>query len=177
MAIVFDEGEHIVLEVRKHWFSLFSQIFVVTLLAIVPLGVIVNLEILPIKLVTSGSTFALSLFLYFGWLLVLWLYSFYVWTDYFLDIWIITNKKILAVEQTGFFGRKVSTMAHIKVQNVATEAHGMIATLMGFGRLQVETAGHDQDFIMDYVANPDETRHKISEVLSKYHDSVDAHQI
>lgn len=172
MSISFNEGEHVVLEVRRHWFVLFAHSFVVVLLALIPLGFIVNLDILPINFNSEGNIFSFFMFFYLVWLFVLWLYSFYVWTDYYLDIWIITNQKIMAVEQFGFFGRKVSTLTFSKVQNVSTESHGIIATFMGFGTLQVETAGHDSDFILHHVADQDNTRQRINEVLNEFHNNA-----
>lgn len=179
MAISFEEGEHIVLEVRKHWFVLVTKLFVVIVLGLLPLFVYSALVGLlggfgvdgDARMIEATFTHLLQFF-YFVWLLLLWIYIFIVWTDYFLDIWIITNKKILAVEQHGLFKREVSTILLAKVQDVSTEVHGFINTLLDFGDLQVETAGGMRTFIIHSVARPGATRQKINEVLNKYHDTT-----
>lgn len=177
MAISCEEGEHVVMEVRKHWFVVATKVFIAIILAYAPVFLYSLTKFISIQFITSGShgVDKFFLFIYLGWLLILWMYVFYVWTDYYLDIWIITNKKIMTVEQKGFFNREVSTINLSKIQDVSTKVKGIVETFMGFGDLQVETAGNSQIFIIRQVDKPGETRKKINEVLDRYHNHAKIH--
>lgn len=175
MSVSFEEGEHIILEVRKHWFVLLEHGILVIFLMFLPLVLYALIEALPIVFETDKSASAFFLFCYSVWLVILWVYIFFIWTDYYLDIWIITNKKIMAVEQLGLFRREISTLNLNMVQDVTTEVHGMIPTLLDFGDLQVETAGHSQIFRINKIAKPGDVRQKINMVLNRYHDTTKVH--
>lgn len=88
------------------------------------------------------------------WLFV-WMAAFGTITNHFLDQWIITNERIVDIDQKDFWSREVSTLLLTRVQDVETEVHGFFHTLFGFGTVSVETAGADQGrFRMPGLANP-----------------------
>ncbi len=74
------------------------------------------------------------------WLFV-WMGSFGVLTDYYLDKWIVTNERVIDINQKGFWSRRVDSLFLHRVQNVETQVSGFFGTLFGFGRVSVESAG------------------------------------
>lgn len=159
-----DPGETIVLEVRRHWFVFVLRTFFILLLAVIPLvlyGVIV--QIAPQSVAAFfNDNFFVALFLYSVWVLFLWMTLFIQWTDYYLDVWYITEKRIIDVEQKGIFHREVSNLRFDKVQDISIKVRGIIATFMKFGDLHVQTAAENsRGFVMKNAARPDEVRRVI----------------
>jgi uncharacterized membrane protein YdbT with pleckstrin-like domain len=63
-------------------------------------------------------------------MLVIWIYGFMIWIDYYFDIWIITSERIINIEQKGMFTRKVSELRFQKIQDVTTEVIGFLPTIL-----------------------------------------------
>lgn len=158
----FDENEHVVYEVRKHWFVMVVPSVLAVLCALVPFFVYLCLYIFApaFNEVFAGYGVVL-LFLWVLWLLIWWMFWFIKWTDYYLDVWYITNKRIIDVEQRGIFHRIVSTLRYEKVQDITFEVKGMFEVLIGFGDIHVQTAGEDQEIIIMHAKNPEGVKRMI----------------
>lgn len=105
------------------------------------------------------------------WLLGILTAAFSIFTRYYLTVWVITNMRIVDINQYGFFSRKVSSFLLIRVQDVTTEVSGLLGTLIGFGRLSVQTAGNDEDFNMEGIAHPAIVRDVIMSQVTQLHHS------
>ena len=116
----------------------------------------------------EGNLTALILAIYPLWLIVLWVIGFIFWTDYYLDIWIITDHKLVDIEQRGLFRRQISILHLDKIQDVTSNVHGIFATFINYGNLHVQTAGQQREFIIHNVANPNEVRQRINDALVRY---------
>ncbi len=103
--IKIGKNEKILLEVRRHWFILFSKTLFLVFLLVLPIGIIIAFNMLGISnLVTiAGDGTFVSIILTSVWLLFIWITFFVIWTDYYLDILIITDKRVIDIEQQGLF--------------------------------------------------------------------------
>lgn len=172
--IDFREDEVALYEVRKHWFIIGTELFSLVLLGFLPLLIPQILDLLSVQLHLSieGQTFwPIYIFFYSFWLLFLWILGFTFWTNYYLDVWIITNEKIIDVDQIGLFSREISILHLDKIQDVTTEVHGLIGTVLRFGDLHVQTAGQQREFVIKGISDPSEFSEKLNEVLMKYGNS------
>lgn len=160
-ALKFDSGEHVVLKFRKHWFVLVRDSIGTALSVFLPPLVLILapwaglniLEAIPPSLVT---------FIIFWWLLVVWLALSVIWTNYYLDLWLVTDKRLVSVDQAGLFYREVTTLSLVNVQDVTVEQYGVIETLLNFGTLTVQTAGPTTNNMSILgVARPNAIRDKI----------------
>lgn len=158
------EGENELKTVHKHWFMFFQEVIGYVLFLFVPFilySIFVDSE-LPIGLDTTLSfdeNTAIIVFWSTLWIIVMWTKIFHVWTDYYLDKWIVTNKRVIDIDQRGFFKREVSTFRMEKIQDVTVEIKGMIPTLLNFGNIHIQTAGaSDKRFIIRGIHNPDALR-------------------
>ena len=96
------------------------------------------------------------------------LYVYVQWLDYYLDVMIITNKKIIDIDQKGFFNRNSIETSLVKVQDVKWEIHSMLGTFLKFGSIMIQTAGETSEgFGMDYISHPEETAHIIRNIQEK----------
>jgi len=155
-----DPDEQVVLEVRKHWIVFVSQAFFLCLAAIAPLVLVeMVLSLIPFKVLVGGSAAAMATFLYSLWILILWITFFFDWTSYYLDVWHITQKRIIDVEQRGIFNRDVSSIRFDKIQDITVEVRGIVATFLNFGTIEVQTASETSgNFIMRHASNPEAIR-------------------
>ncbi|OHA59528.1 MAG: hypothetical protein A2589_01550 [Candidatus Vogelbacteria bacterium RIFOXYD1_FULL_46_19] len=163
-TVHLETGEEIIAEVRKHWFIFLLEGLASLAAALGPLIII------PICFNFAGTelnsrSFYILAFFYSTWLALVWIYFFVSWTDYYLDVWLLTNEKIIDIEQKGIFHREVSTFRLERIQDVTVEIPGFLATLLDYGHLHVQTAGEQREFIIYNAAQPGEVKKKI---LSAY---------
>ncbi|TAL49258.1 PH domain-containing protein [Patescibacteria group bacterium] len=159
-ALNLDPGEQIIFEVRKHWFVFFVTGLAVAVAAIIPFVLYeVIFRFLKSAIVFTEEISALFWLLYALWLLLLWIIFFIQWTNYYLDVWYITGKRIIDVEQKGLFHREVSSLRFDKIQDITIEVRGILATILNYGDLHVQTASEDSsDFFMQSAENPEGVR-------------------
>jgi len=166
--------EEIKLVVRKHWFILVGKLFTLFIFLLLPLG----LYLLVRTLSGFADTEVLATFgrmvdgssLVFGtllWFFFVWIWGFIIWTDYYLDIWIVTNERIFDIEQRGFFRREISTFRTDRVQDITTEVRGLIPTFFNFGDIHVQTAGENRSFVMAGAPAPTQLKLVISSLQSR----------
>jgi len=162
-----DPGENLILEVHRHWYVLAAQALVMFVLAIAPLvfsSVISRFA--PVHLSLPAEEASLKIFFYCLWLLILWVSFFVIWTNYYLDVWYVTDKRIISIDQVGVFHRKVSNIRFDSILDVSIEMRGAVQTLLKFGDIHIKTAiEQDKDFLMKNASNPDRVR----KVIFDYH--------
>ncbi len=97
--------------------------------------------------------FAVAVFLVF-----IWLFFFFSFIDYYLDIWIITSERIIDVRQEGFFSRTVAELKLFQIQDVTSELQGFFQFIFRFGDVHVQTAAEVGRFVFSQVDNPEAVR-------------------
>lgn len=154
------EGEHIDIKARKHWFLLFRELFGIFVIYLLPF---IGWKYMTSQLGGSAPPIDSSLIVFLAstWTLLIWAKVFHIWTDYYLDIWIVTNSRIVNIDQKGLFSREVSTLRVERIQDVTVEIHGIIATVLGFGNVLVQTAGESEEFLIKGIKNPERVKRKI----------------
>ena len=158
--------EEVVLRCRKHWFVYAIDVFVLFILFVLPyLGF--KLTGLSESIDLEGRTYHLIVFLYTAWFLLLWTYFFVVWTRNYLDQWVLTNKRVISINQVSLFHREVTNSHYEKVQDVTTEVKGVVQTMLGFGDIHIQTAGEDHEIVIDDIPNPNKVKQVISDHLHK----------
>jgi hypothetical protein len=157
-----DEGEHVVFQVRKHWIVFVGQGILLSVIASLPLFLyFVSKFFLPEfnSINFPGNKLALFLFFYTLWILTLWIFFFIEWTKYYLDVWYVTEKRIIIIDQKNIFHREISNLNFNKIQDVTLEINGFIPTFLNFGTIRVQTASeNNQEFFMNTVRRPEEVR-------------------
>lgn len=142
------EADELVLDtVRKHWFIITLELVSVFLLAIVPLVFLIGYAFVPhfpaFDAIFAGEaplvTYGISI-----WLLFMCMMGFTVWTHYYLDLWVITDRRIIVIDQRAFFNRKVSSFRLERLQDIKITIKGIIPTLLNFGTIRAQTAGANE---------------------------------
>ncbi len=159
--------ERIEFVLKKHWFILVERFVGLFFIYISPLilwkilstgaipGIAVNADLIghvpapAVALVASG------------WSLVVLMKFFAFWIDHHLDLWIITNERLIDVEQKSFFHRDIATLKLGHIQDVNIETAGVFATLLGFGAIRVQTAAETPEFTLTNVAHPEHAKERL----------------
>ncbi len=165
-----EPGEEILKVVRKHWFIITTQLIGAFMTAIVPLILLGFFVELP-KFVggpeinVANHTPIIS-FAVATWLLLSTFSGFVVWTHYYLDLWVITDRRIIAIEQIHFFNRNVAIFRLERLQDIEFSIKGLIQTFFNFGKLSAQTAGHVEANFSSYgMPNPDELQNIIQKAM------------
>ncbi len=114
------------------------------------------LRLIPFEqyLTLTGNSVYAGAFFFFAWLFIVWMMGWNMWTDYYLDVLIITDRRIFDIEQKGLFRRTSSSFRIDNIQNVTVDQKGIIQTLLNFGTMKLETAGEREDFVAHFIADP-----------------------
>lgn len=163
--IKLEPDETIIFQVRKHWFVLLTQVFVVVIAGILPLvGYLFFLHADIFSIFKENSTLPVPTLvaLYTAWLILIWMALFSIWTNYYLDIWTLTNKRLIAVDQQDLFHRHTSSFRLERLQDMSVEFHGIIETFLDFGTIEADTAGHNgENFRVSGIPKPRELKAQI----------------
>ena len=162
--------EDVLTVVRKHWFVLASQLAGISVVALLPMVLLTIVLQVPkaagvgtfsIEGYTPLVTFALA-----TWLLFCTFSAFVIWTHYYLDLWVITDRRIIAVEQIHFFNRTVAIFRLERLQDIEFSIKGLLQTFFNFGTISAQTAGHmEANFTSVGMPNPDQLQATIQKAL------------
>jgi len=169
MSFHVQPDETILIKLRKHWFLLLREnigILFAGVLPIVVLAIISTFDSFSLSQIAPPAVWTFSVSL---WLLIVWMSLASVWTNYFLDTWIVTDRRIIYIEQVALFRRKVVTLRIERIQDVTDEMHGVIETLLGFGTLRIQTAGPTGEYtVIEGIPHPDKVRNRILDQVDEY---------
>ena len=160
------EGEEILLKVRKHWlvgcYEILPTLIGSLIVAAVILG-IWHLAILPFQIPGPYIFFVIALLMQFTWC------SMYVqWLNYYLDIWVVSNHRIVNINQRALFERETTVWLLDRIQEVTIDESNILESWLGFGTIEVQTAGPKDDYaIMEGMKDPEEVQTLIMAALDK----------
>jgi uncharacterized membrane protein YdbT with pleckstrin-like domain len=161
------DHEEIFTVIHRHWFNILSHFVTILLLGF---GTLFFFFLSPVVTEWMGWELSLSLisFITSTMLLFLWVYAFFIWIDYYFDVWVITDERILNIEQRGLFTRVISEVNLEKVQDVTTKVGGFFPTILNYGDIFIQTAGQENYFHFRNVGTPDEHKDRIVELVKKF---------
>ncbi len=142
-------GEYVVLWIEKHWIHYIRSASLLVIVGILP-GVLVYY--LGIWIFPSVVSPILS-FLFLYELFVL-LYVFIHIVNDELDLFIITNERIIDITQISLLDRKIADTPLDKVQDSSAREKGFLSNILNFGTITVQTAGKTAEFTMELVPDP-----------------------
>lgn len=149
-------GEKLIRIVHRHWIVIAGKMTVAAFLFVLPLSFFSFLSFLPEnKFVTPLLLYAISVYT-----LILSVVAFSMWIDYYLDIWIITDTRIIDIEQKGLFQREISEFMLERIQDVTIEHPSFIAMLLKYGTIRIHTAG-EKSFVARDLPRVEEIKNLI----------------
>lgn len=164
--------EKIVYIVRRHWLTYIPTVLLFTIMAALPfiIYLILNNEITLLLENEYSRALTVILLSIFELGVALFFYSSFLM--YYLDMMIITNDRLVQIQQKTLFSRSVSELDLYRIQDTTSEITGIIATMAGYGLLKIQTAGERQNFTFEFVPRVNELRRHLialAEEDRKYH--------
>lgn len=159
--IKLKETEKIIIALHRHWILLIGEIVVIFVLLFTPvIGSFFIIDFIKEKFEDFYYFFWFFLSIY---LLFIYIVFFIIWMDYYLDMWIVTDNRIIDIEHYGIFKREVSEFSLKNVQDVTIEIPGMIPSLLKYGNVIVQTAG-EKSFKVMQIPHPE----KVKDIIIEY---------
>ena len=159
--------EKIVLVLRRHWFIFFTRLSLNAILLLVPLPLFWFGNAYFKDFLSGAILFPLIVIFFTIYYLALWLIFYLAFIDLYLDVWIITNKRIINIEQFGLFSRSEAEHQLTVIQDVSTEVHGIFQTLLNFGDLTIQTAGESPKVTFKQIPEPYYAKKIISDMIDR----------
>jgi hypothetical protein len=157
-------GEQLLAAERRHWLPIALESASLFFAALLPLSLLVGAELMPAGAVATVNEYrSFVWFLYSVWLLGLWMIFAISITNYYLDVLLITNRRVIDVEQLGLFSRDVAELHLENIVDLHVEVKGFIASFFNYGNLYLQTSSERPQFSMNNVYDP----HRIQEMISK----------
>ena len=167
--IELNQNEKVLFLVRKHWLVFFFEsggALLVSLLVVLALPFAG--EFFPdIALYLGSNSGPAMVFFGCAWLLLVCMGFFLNLTNYYLDILIVTDWRIIDIEQRGLFSRSVTNTPLQNIEDVKVEIHGILPTLFRFGNLHVQSAAEHKEIVMYGARRPEWVRDRIIEAHAK----------
>ena len=157
--IQLEEDEKVLRIVRRHWFIALSELFGLVFMALLPLFLLFLVTAFPnaIQLLTITTEHTLA-YVTIGmsvWFLFLIMTGFMIWTHFYLDIWLLTTKRLVIIDQVHFFHRTVSVLRLENIQDIEYNINGLLATFLNFGTVKVQSASSfEQNFKSNGLPDP-----------------------
>lgn len=142
------DDEEIIKVWRHHPVTLFKPVFKVLLFAAIPAAIV-----LFTGFAMFGNPVLFVLFVVI--LAIVATLAAYEWVSWYGDVYVLTNYRIVDVEQRGFFYRKFAEASLDKIQDISYETAGILQTVFRYGDVLVQTAGTVDNITMEAVSRPD----------------------
>jgi uncharacterized membrane protein YdbT with pleckstrin-like domain len=98
----------------------------------------------------------------------MWFIFLIIFTNYYLDQIIVTNKRIIDIDQVGLFSRDIVTTSVNRLQDIKVELSGIFPTLLKYGDLHIQSAGANKEILIKGIKHPE----KVKEVILRLYHST-----
>jgi len=151
------KNETVLSIVRKHWITYVWPIIIALLIGGLLLGFF-----------DFFFSALWGLIIWFSMVTLTIVFLLYYWVIHYFDSFIVTDMRIIDIDQKGLFKRTVSETTFDTVQDVTYSIVGIIATSLDYGTVSVQTAGSEPRLELDHVHKPRQVQELIMEARELY---------
>lgn len=157
------DDEKIILTGRRHWFVITVSGISMFFMMIAPFaGLFAFYSFFPELSYFLQNYRAFIVFYGTVWIQIFWMFFFVNWTNYYLDMFLVTNKRIIEIDQIGLFKRDVAELRLENIQDVKVEVLGFMPSLLKMGSIHIQTAGQNKEVLLENIREPYEIKNVIS---------------
>ncbi|HMR55062.1 MAG TPA: hypothetical protein PKD34_00515 [Candidatus Doudnabacteria bacterium] len=146
-------NEKVYLVFREHWFRLAVKFSIVGLLMLLP--IIIRFLFIDVRELfndaQSQAIVGLVLQVYYMGLL---LSLFLIWVLYYLNLGIVTERRLVDIDQLGLLKHEVSELNLDAIEDVTSETIGLFGNVLDYGTVYIQTAGATERFEFDKIHHP-----------------------
>jgi hypothetical protein len=129
-------------------------------LGLILIGVAVTVVTLSFSLFptlfSDPLAFNILIILVSAFLLMLLAFLTVAFIDYYYDIHIVTDERLIDIDFHGLFSQEISELALEDVQDVTAKKEGILGTIFDFGTVMIETSSETPKFEFDNIPHPRE---------------------
>lgn len=151
-----DDDEELIFAVHKHWLVGVRELLWPTISFVLLWVVLFRLRDRYVFYVVSLLSMGTILW---------WLRNFF---DYYLDVWLVTNKGVIDLEWKGWFHRNSARVLYSDIQSVSYEVKGIVPTLLNTGTIELEKISTGGVIQMQNVKRPRRVESMILHALESY---------
>lgn len=151
--------EEILAVIKRHWivYVMIWVFFLVGLIITIILFSVLNFTPISI-LINVVFWMFFSTFLYIEWL------------NHELDMYVVSNNRVIWINQISFLNRAVSECNLWQVQEVNSKTSWLFANIFNYWTLTIQTAWNATTLTMDFAPDPMQTARKILNIVDDYRD-------
>jgi len=148
------DDEQVLLVVRKHWISFFHDALYVLLPAVVALGLLIVISSVPQTGIDAGLHVIAAILFPMSLLAVVIMVTI-LWSDYYLDMVVVTDRRLFFASQMSLTRREVLGWNLHEVQNVNAAKDNFLESVFNFGTIRVTTSGEDGGARIEGIPDPE----------------------
>lgn len=161
-----------IFRLRRHLITFLPAFLLYVLAVIIPFGAAIYFYF-TVGTALTGSSYAPILILVGAiYLLSVSLFFFSYFIDFYLDIFFVTNDRLVDMNQSNLFARTVSEVDLYRIQDITSEVKGFAQQFFNYGTISIQTAGTEPKFVISNVPNPHVLRQKLLDLADadrKFH--------
>jgi hypothetical protein len=179
--IQFAENEKVVRIIRRHWLAFLVEMIFILLGAALPyIALIFKKDFSSLSYIKPAVFFFsmpnIFLLSYLLWLELLLIILFVAISDHYLDVWTVTDSRIIDIEQKGTFSRVVSSLRYDGVGDIVIVPQTTAEKLFNYGTIRIKKVGatdgvgvalEQSDFILSEIRQPLKVKEVILEEQRK----------
>ena len=160
-----DQDERIKYVIRESVYNTLPWIAMTVILAIIP--TLAAQPILSFHKADPSILSSTSLFLITAlWYMFTFGFFFQNLLNWFFNVLIITNKKIVDVDFVGFLYKNISETTLEHIEDVTSNVSGALGVTFNVGSVYIQTAGEKREFEFNGVDNPSAIRDLLSDLVA-----------
>lgn len=169
--------ERIVHVLRRHPVTFVPTVLLHAALLLLPFAAYWVADMLFPQIVGNATVRVIGILLFSAYLLSIILFFYTQFVIFYLDLWIVTNDRLVDIEQLGLFSRQISELDLFQIQDVTSDVNGFFPTVFHYGNLTVQTASNNVNIVLRNIPHPERLRQELLQLADadrKYH--ATAHQ-
>lgn len=94
-------------------------------------------------------------------------FTFVAVLDYYFDIHIVTDRRVVDIDQNRLFNRQIDELSLEDIEDVSSTVGGILGTVFNFGNVEIQTAGTKPNFIFENIPSPREVTQLILDLADQ----------
>jgi hypothetical protein len=160
-----EEGENVVLLLRKHWITNVSWILTCVIFLVAPIFILPALFLNGLVPVDFPDKIINAVIIY--WYMSVFSYAFVSFLMWYFTVSIVTETRVVDVDFINILHKKSAETRIAKVEDVTERTGGFIRSLFDFGDVFLQTAAKDAMFQFEAVPHPARIVKIVNNLLGK----------
>lgn len=153
---------------RKHWIALFPHMVIFTMIFIVPFLLLAFTPGETLERIFSPSAYRVLAAVILA-VMTYYFHRFFLRCfTYYLQILIITNFRVIQLDQTLFFKHNRDSIDLPEIQDIVIQRRGLFQTVLNYGELTITLSSAHATKVLSRIPNPEYYFRKINKTKREY---------